>query len=196
MRIRPAGVFDAQALLNIYRSYIPTNITFETVPPSTDEFAQRIRTISAVYPYLIWENDEGQILGYAYAHRTFSRAAYEWNAELSVYLAPDARKRGIGTRLYRAVLECLREMGVRLAYAVVVSPNPASERLHEKLGFLRRAEFPCAGYKNGRWCTTIWFEYPLLSCESKPEPIIPFCQLDPQLVRGLLSRYEQGETLL
>ena len=78
MTARFAAAGDAEDLLAIYAQYIDTPVTFETVLPSADEFRGR-------YPYLVLE-EEGKIVGYAYAHRYMARAAYGWNAELSVYL--------------------------------------------------------------------------------------------------------------
>ena len=134
MNLRFADEHDAAACLAIYAQYIDTSITFETALPSEDEFAGRIRSYGAVYPWLIAE-EEGKILAYAYAHRAQERAAYDWNAELSVYVSKNAAGRGLGTRLYRALLALLKEQGVRTAYGVVTMPNDASAALHRKLGF-------------------------------------------------------------
>lgn len=108
MNLRFADEHDAAACLAIYAQYIDTSITFETALPSEDEFAGRIRSYGAVYPWLIAEED-GEILAYAYAHRAQERAAYDWNAELSVYVSKNAAGRGLGTRLYRALLALLKE---------------------------------------------------------------------------------------
>lgn len=89
MNLRFADEHDAAACLAIYAQYIDTSITFETALPSEDEFAGRIRSYGAVYPWLIAEED-GEILAYAYAHRAQERAAYDWNAELSVYVSKNA----------------------------------------------------------------------------------------------------------
>ena len=132
MNLRFADEHDAAACLAIYAQYIDTSITFETALPSEDEFAGRIRSYGAVYPWLIAE-EEGKILAYAYAHRAQERAAYDWNAELSVYVSKNAAGRGLGTRLYRALLALLKEQGVRTAYGVVTMPNDASAALHQKL---------------------------------------------------------------
>ena len=77
--IRFAAPDDAAALLRIYAQYIETPITFEYTLPSEEEFARRIRDIQAVYPYLVYIED-GEVLGYAYAHRFQERAAYQWGA--------------------------------------------------------------------------------------------------------------------
>ena len=89
MHIRFADPGDAAACLAVYAQYIDTSITFETVLPSEAEFSGRIRSYGAVYPWLIAEED-GHVLAYAYAHRAQERAAYGWNAELSVYVSRDA----------------------------------------------------------------------------------------------------------
>lgn len=127
--IRFAAPDDAAALLRIYAQYIETPITFEYTLPSEEEFARRIRDIQAVYPYLVYIED-GEVLGYAYAHRFQERAAYQWGAELSVYLDRGCVSHGIGSQLYTLLLELLRLQNVRTAYALVTLPNTKSEALH------------------------------------------------------------------
>ena len=134
MAIRPARPTDSAALLRIYAQYVHSPVTFEQTLPTESEFAARIGRIAETYPCLVWE-EAGGISGYAYAHRQAEREAYQWNAELSVYLDAAATARGGGTRLYRALLDILVLQGVRSAYALVTLPNAASERLHAALGF-------------------------------------------------------------
>mgnify|MGYP001511165343 CR=1 FL=1 len=149
MHIRFADPGDAAACLAVYAQYIDTSITFETVLPSEAEFSGRIRSYGAVYPWLIAEED-GRVLAYAYAHRAQERAAYGWNAELSVYVSRDAAGRGLGTKLYTVLLALLQKQGVRTAYGVVTMPNDASSALHQKLGFRTLGTYRNTGYKNGR----------------------------------------------
>ncbi|MBQ4132137.1 MAG: N-acetyltransferase, partial [Desulfovibrionaceae bacterium] len=100
MLIRFAEPGDSAALLKIYNQYMATPVTFEYVLPSTEEFAERIASISKDYPYLVCECRDGKVVGYAYAHRALLRAAYQWNAEMSVYLDRNFTSRGLGKRLY------------------------------------------------------------------------------------------------
>lgn len=86
IKLRLANITDTESLLAIYAEYIDTSITFETLLPTVDEFKRRIAEISAVYPYLVAESKDGEILGYAYAHRFKERAAYAWGVETSIYL--------------------------------------------------------------------------------------------------------------
>lgn len=176
MHIRFADPGDAAACLAVYAQYIDTSITFETVLPSEAEFSGRIRSYGAVYPWLIAEED-GHVMAYAYAHRAQERAAYDWNAELSVYVSKNAAGRGLGTRLYRALLALLKEQGVRTAYGVVTMPNDASAALHRKLGFGLLGTHHNTGYKNGRWRDVVWFEKHIGSFNGVPEPIRPIGQL-------------------
>ena len=95
--IRKATENDAESLLKIYEPYITnTTITFEYDVPTAEAFADRIRETAAAFPYLVCEQD-GMIMGYAYAHRIRERAAYDWDAELSIYLAQGTHGHGVGT---------------------------------------------------------------------------------------------------
>lgn len=176
MKFRFASTADAAACLAIYAQYIDTSITFEVALPTVEEFSGRIRSFGAVYPWLIAEED-GRALAYAYAHRAQERAAYGWNAELSVYVAREAAGCGLGTRLYRALLQLLQRQGVRTAYGVVTMPNDASAALHKKLGFHALGTFHNTGYKNGCWRDVVWFEKHIGSFEGEPQPLIPISRL-------------------
>ena len=171
--IRPALEADLPAILAIYGPYILTSTaTFEYEVPSLSAFTDRFRGITAQFPWLVWEED-GKVLGYAYASAPYPRPAYAWCAESSVYLAPAARGRGIGTALYAALEEILRTQGYQVLYALVTQENAASLRFHEKLGFRQMVLFPDCGFKFGRWLGLIWLEKRLKSVEiptSAPTP--------------------------
>jgi len=188
MKLRFAALEDVPALLDIYRRYISTEITFEYVLPSREEFARRVSSISETYPYLVVEED-GKLWGYAYAHRIAERAAYGWGAELSIYLRPDAAGRGLGRRLYGVLMDLLRLQGVRTAYGLVSSPNPASEGLHRSLGFELMGIQRKAGYKNGRWVDLLWFEKPIAPYDPEPAPVVPVGQLPEEQVQYILNSF-------
>ena len=85
--VREASVEDAAELLEIYRPYVEhTDVSFEYVTPSVQEFAGRIAHTLQRYPYLVAQNEDGELLGYAYASAFKSREAYDWSVELSVYV--------------------------------------------------------------------------------------------------------------
>ncbi len=188
MTLRFAMPQDVPALLEIYQAYIPTTVTFEYILPSGEEFGGRVSSMGAVYPYLVAEED-GQALGYAYAHRVAERAAYAWGAELSIYLRPSAAGRGLGRRMYQALMELLAFQGVQTVYGLVASPNPASEGLHSALGFRVMGVQRKAGYKNGRWIDLIWYEKEIGPYGLEPAPIVPIGGLPGEKVREILERY-------
>ena len=149
--IREAVPGDAPALLDIYAPYIrDTVITFEYDVPTAEKFAARIEETAALHPYLVCERD-GQIIGYAYAHRIRERAAYDWAAELSIYLAPEAQGQGVGTALYRCLIDLLEQQRLRILYGCVTLPNEKSQKLHEKLGFSLVGVWHGSGWKFDGW---------------------------------------------
>ena len=189
MIIRFARAEDAQALLDIYAQYIHTPITFEYELPSAAEFARRISsTLADGYPYLVCQ-DGDEVLGYAYAHRLGERAAYQWNAELSIYLSSRAAGRGLGTALYLTLMDLLRLQGVKTVCGIVTRPNPASEGLHRALGFRLTGVREKAGYKNGTWHDVMWLEKPLGTYGPQPNPVLPVGQLPRDAVERVLNAH-------
>jgi len=156
--LRRASLSDAAALVEIYRPYVEnTSITLEYDVPSVEEFAGRIREFTEDFPYLVCEAD-GKIAGYAYAHRYKARFGYRFCAELSVYIREDIRAKGLGRRLYGALIDILTEMGFKNLYGVVTNPNPASFALHKAMGFKESGREHLAGYKQGEWRDVVYFE--------------------------------------
>jgi phosphinothricin acetyltransferase len=156
--MRSAVPADAEAICAIYNHYVAnTIITFEEEPVSTAEMAERIReTIDGGLPWLV-EETAGRIVGYAYASKWKSRCAYRFAVETTIYVAADAQGQGIGTRLYEALLQRLREAKMHVAIGGVALPNDTSVRLHEKFGFKKVAEFAEVGFKfNKRINVAYW----------------------------------------
>lgn len=150
-RIRDVQIEDAEDILQIYEPYIKkTTITFEYEVPQLVDFIERIKRISADYPYLVCEDGSG-IIGYAYASRHKERAAYQWNAELSVYVKENYTGRGVGRLLYTDLLHRLTEQGIKNVYGVITSPNEKSEGMHKSFGFQKIALYPMTGFKHGKW---------------------------------------------
>ena len=156
--IRMAQQADVPQILEIYAPYIMTSTaTFEYDVPCRKEFLQRFLTVTAQYPWLVWEED-GSILGYAYASAPYSRAAFSWCAEPSIYLRPEAEGRGIGTKLYTVLEEILKRQGYQVLYALITSENTGSIGFHQKMGYEIKVDFPDCGFKFNRWLGLIWME--------------------------------------
>lgn len=177
MVIRTATVEDASAILEIYAPYVQeTAITFEYEVPSLEEFRQRIAHTLKKYPYLVAE-EEGRILGYAYASAFKTRAAYSWSVETSIYVEWNSRGKHVGQALYAALEDLLRRQNVCNLCACIAYPNPVSEAFHRAWGYETIAHFHHSGYKSGEWWDMIWMEKALCPCEIPPKPFIPFPQV-------------------
>jgi phosphinothricin acetyltransferase len=149
--IRLATRRDAETIAEIYNHYVEhTVITFEEERVRPGEMSERIERVSGSYPWLVVE-EEGEVSGYAYATRWRERASYRLSVESTVYLAPQRRGRGLGTTLYTALLDRLREAGSHCVLGGIALPNAASVALHEKLGFRKVAELKEVGMKLDRW---------------------------------------------
>lgn len=165
LEIRTATIDDAEEILAIYAWYVTdTAITFEYDIPSPEEFRGRMERTLQKYPYLVAVLD-GRIAGYAYAGPFVGRAAYDWSAEMTIYLARDLRGRGIGRRLYEALEDALKKMGVLNFYACIGYPETDDEYLtknsaqfHEHLGYRLAGRFHKCGRKFNRWYDMIWME--------------------------------------
>jgi L-amino acid N-acyltransferase YncA len=171
LKIRPAVASDADAITAIYAHYVSTSaISFEVEPPSVEQIALRMAQILLHYPYLVAEQD-GAIVGYAYATRLYERAAYRWATEATVYVAPDGHRRGTGIALYRALIASLGEQGFHTVIGKITLPNPASVHLHERVGFRQAGLLAKVGFKQGRWHDVGIYQLDL--CEHPAEPREP-----------------------
>ena len=163
--IRSATPDDAARLLEIYGYYVErTAISFELETPSLAEFRERIEKTLARYPHLVAEED-GAIVGYAYAGVFKARAAYDHCVELTIYLDRNVRRRGLGRKLYEALEAELQKRGFRNLYACIGYPVEEDEYLtrnsadfHAHLGFTEVGRFHACGYKFGRYYDMIWME--------------------------------------
>jgi len=189
MKIRFATEDDALALLEIYNQYIDTTVTFEYVLPSEEEFQRRIREYSEMYPYLVCVEGE-KIVGYVYAHRGMERAAFQWNAEISIYLDKDYRGYGLGKKLYAMIIEILQLQGVKTVYGSVSSPNPRSVKLHEEMGFHFLGAYHNTGFKAGKWCDLMWFEKQIGEYEINPLPIMSIHEVDAEKLQKIWRKYD------
>ena len=181
MSIRQATVQDVPRILEIYGPYVEnTAISFEYTVPTLEAFTQRFLGITARFPWLVWE-ENGEILGYAYGSLPFERAAYQWCAEASVYLCPQACGKGIGKQLYAALERLLQAQGYRKVYAIITTANENSIAFHRAVGYRHTATMPACGFKFGQWHGTVWMEKDLNTWDAPPCPPRKNCELPTQI---------------
>lgn len=185
--IRTATINDVEQILNIYRPYVEhTSHNFEYVTPTMDEFIQRYNRITSKFPWLVCEIDN-KVIGYAYADISFFRAAYMWDADVSVYIDKDYHKKGIGRAFYKCLEEILLLQGYFNIYALIAGGNHGSCSFHKSMGYDKLAVLPECGFKNGEWHDIIWYGKKLKS--GKPQnPPVTFVALDRNKIDLILER--------
>ena len=187
--IRPAEIADVGRMLALYAPYVlNSTASWETSLPSRREFAQRLQSCQdAGFPWLVAE-ENGALLGYAYASVLGERSGYAWSVQTAVYVAEDARGRGLGTALYGGLLAVLKMQGYCSCYALVTGSNADSAAFHRAMGFREAASLPNAGYKMGKWLNLDYFYLPLNPCSLEPQPPLPFLKLDPAQLSRVLRK--------
>ena len=174
MTIRVATANDAETIAEIYAPIVrDTGISFEDVPPTTEEMAGRIHSTLQTHPWLVYEKN-GDVIGYAYATSHRSRAAYRWSCETSVYVGEAARRTGAAKKLYLKLFETLTHLGYANALAGITLPNIPSVGFHEHMGFEPIGIYKKVGFKNGEWRDVGWWNYPLQDMSDTPSDPLPF----------------------
>lgn len=187
MIYRTAQAEDALQISDIYRYYVEnTAVTFAYDAPTEEEFRRKIQHLGKTHPFLVCE-EEGRIAGFAYAAPYREKEAFQWDVELTIYLAPDACRKGLGAALMERLLRLLGLQGYLTAYSCVTLPNPGSEKLHSRFGFDTLGVHPRSGYKLGKWQDVIWLQKTLGDFPSEPMPPMPFASLDAPSVRRALE---------
>jgi L-amino acid N-acyltransferase YncA len=185
--IRLANPTDAVAMLAIYAPYIRnTSITFETGVPAVADFANRIHSYLADWPWLVYEKD-GHIVGYAYASRYRERVAYQWSIECSVYIHNDHHRSGIARALYSSLFSILKVQGFANVYAVINLPNDPSIALHESMGFKYFATYEMVGYKLGKWKDVGWWQLQLNDYLREPPAPLKLSEMSHEMLKELLN---------
>ncbi|MDT3398509.1 GNAT family N-acetyltransferase [Streptomyces sp. B1866] len=176
VQVRPGAERDLEALTDLYNHYVrETSITFDIEPFTTEQRRPWLLAHPEDGPHRLFVAEEapagtsgadgtaarGRLLGYATSGPFRAKAAYDPSVETSVYCAPGAGGRGIGTLLYKRLFEALRDEDVHRAYAGVALPNEPSRRLHLNFGFRHVGTYREVGRKFDRYWDVAWYERPL-----------------------------------
>ncbi len=163
LRVRSADAADAPRCREIYAPSVrDTSTSFELEVPTRAEMARRIETANRQHCWLVAELSN-RVIGYAYGGTFRTREAYRYSAEVSVYVAAEARRGGVASGLYEALFERLDALGYCQLFAGITLPNDPSVVLHERCGFTAIGRFPKAGFKFGRWHDIGWWHRELRS---------------------------------
>lgn len=178
--IRTACINDAEALSRIYRYYVEnTAVSYEYIAPDKEEFERRIANTLKKYPYIVAEQD-GEILGYAYAGSFNTRSAADWSAEVSIYVAKDKRRSGLGRALYTRLEELLRRMNYQTLLAKVAFCDRDNDDylsrdsvdFHHRCGYRTVGVVENCGYKFGHWYGLMFMQKDIGDFPDKPEQTV------------------------
>ena len=183
---------DIETMLEIYQYYVEnTAISFEYQSPSLEEFRNRIETITKDFPCIVYE-ENGVILGYAYASKFKERMAYQWTTESTIYLKHDYLSKGIGRKLYSILFQILRLQGYYNVFAGITMPNPKSEYLHKNMGFNEIGTYQNVGFKSDKWHSVMWLSLDLQVIDNQTENIVPTV---PKNINELVGTAEYNEIM-
>ncbi|MEV0845303.1 N-acetyltransferase family protein [Streptomyces sp. NPDC049954] len=159
-QVRTGVKADIGQLTDLYNHYVrETPITFDTRPFTPEERLPWLLAHPPQGPYRLLVAVAGdRILGYATSSPFRPKPAYVTSVEVSVYVRPDAGRRGVGSRLYEALLAALEGEDLHRAYAGIALPNEASVALHERFGFRHLGTYAEVGRKFGRYWDVAWYE--------------------------------------
>jgi len=159
--IRDATKDDLPAITEIYAdAVLHGTATYELEAPTLSDMTERYQSLRAsCYPYFVAE-ENGRVLGYAYAGPFRARPAYRFIVEDSIYVAPESKGKGVGKALMLALIEACRTDGYRQFVAVIGDghADSPSVRLHERLGFRHCGMLQGSGYKHERWLDTVFMQ--------------------------------------
>lgn len=169
--LRIAEPDDAPAIAAIYAPIVErTTISFELTPPSVEEMRQRIQTKLKTHTWLVSLDESRKVDGYAYGSQLRDRPAYQWSVEVTLYVRADRQRKGVGKKLYGALLPALARKGFCEAFAGVALPNAGSIALHKSFGFEPVGVYRNVGYKQGTWCDVSWWQKSLRP-RGQPRPL-------------------------
>jgi phosphinothricin acetyltransferase len=175
--IRVAASSDAPQIAAIYGPIVSaTAISFEEEAPDPEEIARRIEATLRSHPWLV-ADEEGSVLGYAYATEHRARAAYRWSADVTIYVTPGAHRKGVGRKLYGVLFDILQRQGIHNVFAGIALPNPASVGFHEACGFVLVGIYRAVGFKIGRWHDVGWWQKTTGTFDQAPPDFTPFFSL-------------------
>jgi L-amino acid N-acyltransferase len=149
--LRAATKRDLSAIADIYAHYVHhSTCTFDTETPSVAYWADWLNEHGGANPAIVVVQGD-QVVGWGSLSKWNKRCAYRFSLEDSVYVRPECQYQGVGKAILVELIRQARECGHRNIIAQIADGQPASEALHEKLGFRRVGHLTDVGNKFGHW---------------------------------------------
>lgn len=161
--IRNGELNDAAAMAEIFNHYVRTSpVIFSNFTLSEAEMCEKLTRLGVGerFPFFVSEAD-GAVVGYAYAHLWQPDPVYGRTWELTIYLAPQACRHGLGTRLLAALVDACRKQGAHTLVSCISQGNVACEQMHLRAGFKQAGVLMGVGYKFGRYYNDVFYQLDL-----------------------------------
>ena len=184
-RVRPSDAAQLATIQGYHIEHSNACFYYEALPESA--LAEKISLLAPVHPFIVCEQD-GEVVGFAYASPMHPQDAYSWSVELTVYIDPGCLHQGLGSGLYSRLLALLRYQGYCHAYACITADNAPSIAMHERFGFRQVGYYPAVGYKGGRWLDVAWLHLPLVEhLPQHPQRPAAFADLPDDVLNAMLN---------
>ncbi|WP_179194794.1 GNAT family N-acetyltransferase [Bacillus sp. EAC] len=158
MNISIATQEDVKEIVTIYNDAIlNTTATFDTKTKTLDEMLQWFDKHSDLYPVIV-SKENGVVTGYCSLTQFKEKDAYKHTVELSVYIHPEHRRKGLAKALMVEMIKVAKELGHHTIISCITSGNEVSERLHEKLSFEKVGHFYKTGQKFNQWLDIVYYQ--------------------------------------
>ncbi len=170
--VRLAEECDLPTILELSNwAALNTPANFAVEPETIGSWRREYVETHEMHPWLVAVDEEGQFLGFAKSSPWKGRCAYNWSAEVTVYVQPDQHGQGIGKALYARLIDILKAQGYRTLLGGITQPNEASVSLHESFGFKRVALFERIGWKFDQWHDVGYWQLELCDDDERPVAI-------------------------
>lgn len=169
--VRPATAPDCVDVAAIYKHYVDnTVVTFDYVPPTAADWKiKRANLISEQFPFLVAEDENHVVVGFAYVAHYRPKQAYAWTVENTIYLSPAYTGQGYGATLLTGLLDAVKESPAHRVVSVIADiPGSGSVPLHAKAGFYEVGRLRRIGYKHGSWVDCIVMQYDVVDSDRPP----------------------------
>lgn len=172
MHIRPTQLEDVSSITTLLNHEIAQGVAhFGTEPIDQSEIREQLKSAEDRFPWYSAFDDD-QFLGFCKSAPWSLRGGYNWTAEITIYLTPEARGRGIGKALYGNLLSTLKAQRFQVIVAGVSEPNPASVALHTSIGMKQTGYNTRMGYKHRRWIDVSYYQMNLGEQPDSPERVL------------------------
>ena len=147
---------DLESIYPIYVHYVKKSTAiFDLVPDSFDVFKEHMMEISKTNPFYVALNDD-VLIGYGYVHPAFSKEAYKYCVELTIYFK-EGKHYGLPSKMLDQLEMDCRKLNMRWIISCITDSNEESIAFHKKHGFTMYGALPSCGMKFGAWHGVVWF---------------------------------------